>query len=414
MESYLKIEDIESVEVVHEDYVYDLSIKDNHNYFINAGKEILVHNSSKTWDFFHFLVIYCDNNRNQENEIYILRETLTDCKDYTFKEFQKCLKVIGIWDDDKYKNPQKPYYNLFGNHVYFRGLDDSSEGYPSDICFINEALENKNKEKVEGLDMRCRKLMVLDWNPKYSEHWCFDLEGQPNVFFTKSTYKNNKHLEESVIRKIESYEPTEENIKNKTADKYRWAVYGLGQRASPKGLIFKNYEWIDKLPNIGYWYGLDFGFTNDPTVLVRFCMDRNNIYAEPLLYQPVENPKLLNQVLISLKIEKHIPIIADSSDRYAGDKGSFEMVKELKKLNWKISKVSKRKTLIFWIEKMQEKNINIVKNSLFDEVKKEVQNYKWNEVNGIFVNSPVDEYNHFWDATRYALMGPSNNSITIN
>ena len=52
--------------------------------------------SSKTWDFFHFLVMYCENNKNAGNEIYILRETLTDCKDYTFKEFQKCLRVIGI------------------------------------------------------------------------------------------------------------------------------------------------------------------------------------------------------------------------------------------------------------------------------------------------------------------------------
>ena len=146
----LKIDDILSVEEIEMDQVYDLSVQDNHNYFIEADGPKLVHNSAKTWDFFHFLVMYCENNPNEHNEIYILRETLVDCKDYTFKEFQKCLKVIGIWDDENYKSPQKPYYNLYGNDIYFRGLDDSSEGYPSDIIFINEALENQNKEKIDA------------------------------------------------------------------------------------------------------------------------------------------------------------------------------------------------------------------------------------------------------------------------
>ncbi|GAG43217.1 unnamed protein product, partial [marine sediment metagenome] len=89
-----------------------LSNKDNQDKIIicNEGST----RSSKTWDFFHFLVMYCENNKNTHNEIYILRETLTDCKDYTFKEFRKCLKVMKIWDEECYKNPQKPYYNLYG------------------------------------------------------------------------------------------------------------------------------------------------------------------------------------------------------------------------------------------------------------------------------------------------------------
>jgi len=82
---------------------------------------------------------------------------------------------------------QKPYVNIFGNHVHFNGLDseDNTEGYPSDVIFVNEALETQ-KAKVDGLKMRCRKLMIMDWNPKYTQHWCFELEGQPNVFFTRT------------------------------------------------------------------------------------------------------------------------------------------------------------------------------------------------------------------------------------
>ena len=63
------------------------------------------------------------------------------------------------------------------NNIYFRGLDseENSEGYPSDIIFINEALETE-KHKVSGLIMRCRMLVLMDWNPKFTDHWVFDME----------------------------------------------------------------------------------------------------------------------------------------------------------------------------------------------------------------------------------------------
>jgi len=151
--------------------------------------------SSKTWDFFHFLVAFCNHNKGKENEIYILRDTLVNCRDFTLKEFRKCLVQIGVWDSSKFVGSPKPYYNLWGNHIYFRGLESEeyTEGYPSDISFVNEGLET-TPAQIAGIRMRCRKMFAMDWNPKFTQHWCFDLEGQPNVFFTHSTYKNNKHL----------------------------------------------------------------------------------------------------------------------------------------------------------------------------------------------------------------------------
>jgi len=375
--------------------------------------------SSKTWDFYHLLVMYCENNEGANNEIYILRETLTNCKDFTFKEFQKCLKKMGIWDDENYKNPQKPYYNLYGNDVFFRGLDDSSEGYPSDIVFINEALENQNKEKVDGIAMRCRKLLVYDWNPKYTQHWCFDLEGQPNVHFTHSTYKNNKHLEQSVINTIEGYcpwlledlniqdekkrRPNLINIRNGTADKYRWQVYGEGIRSSPEGLIFQNITWVDKFPDIGFSYGMDFGFTTDPTALVKHGEDEFNIWIELLLYEPTENADLIHNFAITNNIDIKIPTTADSSDKYTGEnRGTVEMVKELYLKGWNISKVNKTKSVMYWLTSMKKKKIHIVKNHLYLQAKKEQENYKMKLINNIAINQPIDKFNHMWDADRYA------------
>jgi PBSX family phage terminase large subunit len=161
------------------------------------------------------------------------------------------MNVIGI-PCNIVANP-KPYFNLFGNNIYFRGLDDEKnmEGFPSHIAFVNEALEI-HKSQIDGILMRCTELFAMDWNPKYSEHWAYDFEKRPNCLFTHSTYKNNKHLPQQVISEIESYNPDiEKNIVNKTADKYRWDVYGLGKRASQEGLVYtkgKDYDIIKEIP----------------------------------------------------------------------------------------------------------------------------------------------------------------------
>lgn len=377
--------------------------------------------SSKTWDFIHLLVLIFDHNRNKGLECYVLRNTLVDCRDFTYKEFEKCLSIIGVWQSVKKKESPKPYINLFGNHIYFRGLDEDKEAPPSDILFVNEALEVERKKKLKGWFMRCRKLQVLDWNPKFTQHWAFDMEGSPNTFFTHSTYKNNKHLEQSVIDEIESYcpwhfddldltvkerRPHPTNIKNGTADDYQWGVYGEGIRTAPEGLIFQYVNYIDEWPiDIAPVRGLDFGFTTDPSALVNVGENKTDIFLELLMYEPTETSNEIDLYCQEKAISKHVPCTADSSDKYTGEnKGTVEMVKELKTKGWNIYKVSKTKSIMFWINKMKEKRINIINNELVHHAKKEQQNYRLKTVNGIAVNQPADGYDHFWDACRYGYM----------
>ena len=134
--------------------------------------------SSKTWDTFHLIATYCDHNRNKNKDIYVLRDTLKNSREYTFKEFKKCMILIGINAEYLSEN-SSPSVRLYGNNIYFRGLDDeaNSEGYPSNVLFINEALETK-KSQVNGLIMRCEELIIMDWNPKFTDHWCFDFESR--------------------------------------------------------------------------------------------------------------------------------------------------------------------------------------------------------------------------------------------
>lgn len=398
--------------------------------------------SSKTWDTFHFIYTFCNHNQNEGNDIYILRDTLVNCKEKTFKEFKKCMKIIGA-NLTYFSEHQKPYVNIFGNHVYFRGLDseDNTEGYPSDIIFINEALETQ-KDKVDGLKMRCRKLMIMDWNPKFTQHWCFDLERQPNVFFTHSTYKNNKHLKASIITDIEAYEPWEpgsydiidntlfyngnpidesnqppphaDNIENATSDEFRWKVYGLGLRGAMQGIIFKNVTWVPEFPPIAHTYGMDFGFVADPLAFGKYAKQGRNIYLELLLYTPISNSIDVDASLKALKVSKYVPITADSSDKYVSEKkGTTQMVTELFDMGWEISKVSKTKGVMYWLEDMKNYKIHIVKNHLYNKVKIEQENYVYKEVNGIQINQPNDKFNHFWDQARYAHMSHDINTLEV-
>ena len=292
MAQELNIDDIVSVEEISTEYVYDLTIKDNHNYHLDLGDYALVHNSGKTYDAFYLIYFICMKNAGKGLDIYILRRVLKKNKDYTLKDFKKALRFIGAYDEKMLKGENtSPEYSLFGNTIYFRGLDDEedSEGYPSDIVFINEALEVPERSLVAGILMRCRLLVIQDWNPKFTQHWAFDQEGQDNTFFTHSTYLDNKHLQDSVSAEIESYNPWlpnsytvkngtvmyegkpvdsknqppphPTNIDKRTADENRWKVYGLGIRGSAKGKIFQYYDVVDEFPDIGYSYGLDFGFT---------------------------------------------------------------------------------------------------------------------------------------------------------
>jgi len=105
-------------------------------------------------------------------------------------------------------------------------------------------------------------------------------------------------------------------------------------------------------------------------------------------------------------VNKKSLITADCSDKY----NDTEMTRELKDLGWNINKVNKGKGICWRIGLLKKHKIHLVRNV---NVKREQENYKWREINGISVNEPVDKYNHFWDSLGYGYLGAMNNRILI-
>lgn len=381
-----------------------------HGLYANSGAVLKIFDegssrSGKTFDTADFLYDICAES-DKPLKVYAYRGTLQDCKEKTLDDFRKKWQLRGIYDSDSMRGENiLPEYHIRDSIIRFRGLDkmDVKEGHDCDIVYFNEMLDGVSEAQFNNITMRCTQMVMADWNPKYTDHWAFKLEGQPHTFFTHTTYKDNPFCPSSVRATIEGYEPTPENIAAGTADEWRWKVYGLGIRAAQEGLIFPNIDWIDEFPNDieRLMLGMDFGFTNDPTalVLVGFKPPRD-LYIKELLYAPIEDPDKLYDV-----VAPHFTTIvnrcyADCADKYA--KSSEGMISLLRQRGLPVIAVKKYPgSVVDGITYMKDCRIHCVHTR---NMATEANSYTWDRVNGILINYPKDDNNHLWDAARYTIL----------
>jgi len=411
--------------------------------------------SGKTWsgvDIIIWLCLYIETKCT----INIYRATYNEFKTTLYDDFKRRLDDFGL--PNKFHNATEiQSFKIGQNTIHFLG--DGKHGGGCDYAFFNEMMFIKNSV-FEQVEMRCRKFWWADYNPSFTEHWFFDkVLSRPDVGFLRTTFLDNlTHLSVQEKNKIKSWEPWKPgsyivkedeifcynkatgkvepisktnqppphptNITNGTADDFMWKVYGLGLRGAMKGVIFNHVTWIEpeEFPDLPIIYTNDFGFTTDPNALNRYAEDDYNIWIEPLIYTPIETSSELIAVLETLGVKRNSGeyetdgdlIICDSSDKYTGEnKGTVEMVRDLKDDLFNAKKVSKTKGVMYWINSMKSKKIHIVKNHLYAEVKKEKENYKLKEIQGICINQPIDSWNHFWDSSRYGHIAHngSNNEV---
>lgn len=378
--------------------------------------------SSKTTSIIQLLIMYCQNNNGKNKKITALRAKYSWVKDTILKEFIDALITYNLYEEKNHMRSHPQSYTLFGNTINFGGLDDPQRfhGLRQDITWINEAME-ADQASYDQLNIRTNEAIILDFNPSYTTHWIFDNilknhEGTENIFYWHSTYKDNPYLPRGQRESIEAWEPWHPedrhlpydkrrphpvNIENGTADEHKWMVYGEGKRAVLEGLIFKNVVYVEEFPkDVVYWYGLDFGWTHDPTAVVKCAIQGNSIYLQKMIYEPIDNPNTLSLALKAHGISKRSIIGADSADRY----NEFEFIKDLRNLGWgNITAIRKTKGVIYWINQLKSFKIHIVGQNDTD-FRREQENYKWRLIGGKPVDEPVDAYNHLWDASRYALM----------
>ena len=343
--------------------------------------------SGKTYNILMWIVFgYCLRNKNKI--ISICRKTFPALRTSALRDFLEILKNHELYKEEDH-NKTSSEYKLNGNLIEFISLDSPTKvrGRKRDLLFINEASE-LYWEDWNQLVFRTIGRIILDYNPSYEFHWIYDkVKTRDDADFFKTTYKNNKFLEESIIKEIERLQYTDENY---------WRIYGLGEIGQSKSTIF-DFREIETIPENAKFIslGMDFGFSNDPSVLCKIYLHDTNIYCEELFYRTGMTNRDIHNELLSLGIGRRDEIFADSAEP--------KTIDELHRYGWNIKPSTKgRDSINIGIDMLKRYTIHITKKS--QNAIKEFRNYKWKEdKNGNILNQPEDKFNHFCDSLRYGV-----------
>lgn len=377
------------------------------------GKRIIVHEgssrSTKTYSIIQNLIGKCLDQK-KPRKITIARLNLVWLKATVLPDFKSILGSMGLWRENDFNKTEMIYYfPRTSSTSQFIGLDEHQKlhGLKQDIIWINEAIECPY-ESYAQLALRTSEQIIFDFNPSELEHWIFDrVLPREDCAHIKSTFRDNPFLEDSIRQEIMRLEPTPLNVERGTADATLWKVYGLGERAAREGLIFPTAQVVDSFPDPAHCkklgYGLDFGYTNDPTALIKCGLHNGALYLEQKIFERgltnrinpeyIEQPSI-EQRLNALGISKEVYIWADSADPKSID--------DLRFCGYQVHPAVKGPdSIVKGIDVLKRYPIRIVKDSV--DLIKEKNNYKWkaDHRTGKLLNAPVDAFNHGWDAARY-------------
>jgi len=343
--------------------------------------------SSKTFNTLIWLIMYC--LEHSQTRLSIVRATLPAIKGSVFIDFKEILMRMLIYDEKALNKSELTYHFSNGSWVEFFSTDSEQKlrGRKRDVLFVNEANELSYIE-WQQLKMRTTRFAIMDYNPSFSDdHWICGVNKDSRTYHFISTYKDNPFLEQAIIDEIEGL-----RTKNQTL----WQVYGLGMQAVIEGLIFKNMETVDNIPETvkRKWIGMDFGFTNDPTAICEVALSGNDLYINEICY---ETQMLSSDIISVLKRDCILmKVISESADP--------RLIQEIYRAGINIHPVQKYAGSIeAGISKMLEFNIHITKKST--NTIKEFKNYTYQQdKDGKWLNTPIDCYNHSIDAVRYVIM----------
>ena len=357
-------------------------------HLVRSDKKIIINQggtrSGKTYNILLFIIFYyC--LRNTKKIITICRKTFPALRATVLRDFISILRKYDLYKEE-YHNKSSSEYSLFGNLIEFISLDQPVKvrGRKRELLFINEANE-LHYEDWQQLLFRTSEKIILDYNPSEEYHWIYDkIIPRDDADFLKTNYQDNPFLEKTLVDEIERLQFTDEQY---------WQIYGLGEKGISKAVIF-NYVEYNTIPSDAEFValGMDFGFTNDPTALVKIYKKELNLYIEELLYRTMMTTNDIHNFLKNNIIDQ--TIYADSAEP--------RIIEELRRMGWSIRPSLKGKDSInAGIDLLKRYKLHIHKDST--NAIQEFRNYKWKEDrSGKLTNTPEDKNNHITDAVRYA------------
>lgn len=354
---------------------------------LNSDKRInIFQGSSRASKTYNILIYFIYKLLNEENKtLSIVRKTLPALKGSVLRDLKEILLKFELYNQNDWHSVDG-YYQLGSNMIEWFSVDDETKlrGRKRDYLFINEATEVSYDEYIQ-LMLRTSDLTVMDLNPSLWKSWIYDLEGQPDVNYNITTYKDNPFLSEVQVQEIEKLQQRDPNL---------WRVFGLGQRGLPTKMVFSHQQKYSTLPEgsklLGY--GIDWGYS-DPSTLIQVHKNGESIFCQELLY--------LRNVTIPDFIYKIKDLGINLKEDFICDSANPQAIEELRRQGINAKPV-KKNSILHGIDLIKRSNFFI--HELSTNLENELLSYVWKtDKNGNNLDEPVDDNNHLIDPLRYVL-----------
>jgi phage terminase large subunit len=337
----------------------------------------------------------------------VVRKSFPSMRVSIMRDWISILKELEIWSEENWSATEHIYSFDNGSMVEFMSIDSSEKrkGSSRDFLFVDEANELSREDWFQ-LFIRTRKKSIIAYNPSFgTNHFIFnEIQLHPEADLHISTFKDNPYLEKQLIEEIE-------RLKDINPEYYK--IYGMGLPGNNVGTIF-SINIVDDIPEEAEFvaFGMDFGFSVDPTALVALWKRDKDLYIEELIYK---------KGMVTSDIASELRILEVGREEIWADSAEGRLIEELYRLGFNVKPVKKGKDSIrMGIDLMMQYRLNVKKSSA--NIVKEFGEYVWTvDKNGNFENIPVDYSNHAIDAIRYVCMerlnakkiAAGNYSITI-
>jgi len=346
--------------------------------------------ASKTYSI---LLILIDKAQSNDNlTIDIMSESYPHLEGGAIKDFKGIMQEQGYWKDNRWNETKHFYTFETGSIIKFISVDKlgKAHGPRRDILFVNEA-NNISYNIFDQLMIRTSGDIWIDWNPT-AEFWYYtQIKDRVDHDFITLTYIDNEALAE----------PVKEAIERHKDNKRWWKVYGLGELGESEERVYTGWREIEDIPHEARLWrrGMDFGYTNDPTVLIDIYEYQGGYILDETIYSTGLQNKSIYDLVMNLPEPKTL-IIADSADPKSID--------ELKIYGLNVMGAKKGQGSVYQgIQFVQGLKISITKRSV--KTIKAYRNYTFYvDKDGKVTNDPDDavhEWSNPMDATRYGFNG---------